>query len=57
MFSFNLILMLFMILFPSTVASAFTSDEELIDTVRWVMPIFLAGMTILAYNELARICS
>ena len=46
MFSFNLILMLFMILFPSTVASAFTSDEELIDTVRWVMPIFLAGMTI-----------
>ena len=35
-----------MILFPSTVASAFTSDEELIDTVRWVMPIFLAGMTI-----------
>ena len=40
MFSFNLILMLFMILFPSTVASAFTSDEELIDTVRWVMPIF-----------------
>ena len=46
MFSFNLILMLFMILFPSTVASAFTSDKELIDTVRWVMPIFLAGMTI-----------
>lgn len=34
MFSFNLLLMLFMILFPSTVASAFTSDERLIETVR-----------------------
>lgn len=32
MFSFNLLLMLFMILFPSTVASAFTSDERLIET-------------------------
>lgn len=46
MFSFNLILMLFMILFPSTVASAFTTDARLIDTVRRVMPIFLGGMTI-----------
>lgn len=46
MFSFNLILMLFMILFPSTVASAFTSDERLIETVRWTMPVFLGGMTI-----------
>ncbi|MEY8487250.1 MATE family efflux transporter [Parabacteroides sp. ASD2025] len=46
MFSFNLVLMLFMIFFPSTVASAFTSDENLIDTVRWVMPVFLGGMTI-----------
>ena len=45
MFSFNLLLMLFMILFPSTVASAFTSDERLIETVRW-MPVFLGGMTI-----------
>ena len=36
MFSFNLILMLFMILFPSTVASAFTSDERLIETVRFL---------------------
>ena len=41
MFSFNLILMLLMILFPSTVASAFTSDEKLIETVRWTMPIFV----------------
>ena len=46
MFSFNLVLMLFMIFFPSIVASAFTSDENLIDTVRWVMPVFLGGMTI-----------
>ena len=46
MFSFNLLLMLFMILFPSTVASAFTSDEYLIETVRWTMPVFLGGMTI-----------
>ena len=38
--------MLFMILFPSTVASAFTSDERLIETVRWTMPVFLGGMTI-----------
>ena len=35
-----------MILFPSTVASAFTSDERLIETVRWAMPVFLGGMTI-----------
>lgn len=35
-----------MILFPSTVASAFTSDEKLIETVRWTMPVFLGGMTI-----------
>ena len=46
MFSFNLVLMLFMIVFPSTVAMAFTDDPELIDTVRWTMPVFLAGMTI-----------
>ena len=46
MFSFNLILMLFMILFPSTGASAFTCDARLIETVRWTMPVFLGGMTI-----------
>ena len=46
MFLFNLVLMLFMILFPSVIASAFTSDERLIDTVRWTMPVFLGGMTI-----------
>ena len=46
MFSFNLLLISFMILFPSLVASAFTNDETLIETVRQVMPIFLGGMTI-----------
>lgn len=46
MFSFNFILMLLMICFPSVVASAFTDDEILIGTVRCVMPVFLAGMTI-----------
>lgn len=51
MFSFNLFLMLFMILFPSTVASAFTSDEYLIGTVHWAMPVFLGGMTILGLQR------
>lgn len=46
MFSFNFLLISFMILFPSLVASAFTNDETLIETVRQVMPIFLGGMTI-----------
>ncbi|MDE6215533.1 MATE family efflux transporter [Bacteroides sp.] len=46
MFSFNLLLMLCMILFPSVIASAFTNDARLIDTVCRTMPLFLAGMTI-----------
>lgn len=46
MFSFNFVLMLLMICFPSVVASAFTDDEVLIGMVRCVMPVFLAGMTI-----------
>ena len=46
MFSFNFVLMLLMICFPSVVASAFTDDEVLIGTVSCVMPVFLAGMTI-----------
>lgn len=46
MFSFNFVLMLLMICFPSVVASAFTDDEVLIGTVGCVMPVFLAGMTI-----------
>lgn len=46
MFSFNFVLMLLMILFPSVVASVFSSDELLIETVSDVLPVFLAGMTI-----------
>lgn len=46
MFLFNFILILLMILFPFVIASAFTSDEKLIETVVRVMPVFLAGMTI-----------
>lgn len=46
MFSFNLLLTLAMILFPRTVASAFTADARLVETVGQMMPIFLAGMTI-----------
>lgn len=46
MFTFNFILFLLMILFPSVVASVFTSDEKLIETVTQMMPVFLAGMTI-----------
>ena len=46
MFSFNMLLMLFMILFPDIIASAFTSDRQLTDTVDGMMPLFLAGITI-----------
>ena len=46
MFSFNLLLMLLMILFPTIVASAFTSDEKLIETLRWTNPVIMGGMTI-----------
>ena len=46
MFSFNLIVVLLMILFPSVVASIFSDDPELISVVSGAMPLFLAGMTI-----------
>lgn len=46
MFSFNFLLILSMILFPSVIASAFTTDRKLIDVVCRMMPVFLAGMTI-----------
>ena len=46
MFSFNFLLILVMILFPSVIASAFTTDRKLIDVVCRMMPVFLAGMTI-----------
>ena len=35
-----------MMLFPATIARAFTSDAELIETVSWTMPLFLGGMSI-----------
>ena len=44
--SFNLALILVMMLFPATIARAFTSDAALIETVSWTMPIFLGGMSI-----------
>ena len=46
MFSFNLLLVLLMIAFPRFIASAFTTDPQLIETVGRVMPLFLVGMTI-----------
>ena len=46
MFTFNVLLVLFMILFPGLVASAFTSDGKLIAAVEQTQPVFLAGMTI-----------
>ena len=46
MFSFNFILILLMISFPGIVASAFTNDILLIQTVENYMPLFLFGMTI-----------
>lgn len=46
MFSFNAVVMLTMISFPAAAASMFTSDQELIDTVSQMMPVFLSGMTI-----------
>ena len=46
MFGFNFLLILFMILCPHLVASVFTDDEVLIETVSRVMPLFLAGMSI-----------
>lgn len=46
MFSFNLLVVAAMMIFPETVASAFTDDPELIDAVGRYMPLFLAGMSI-----------
>lgn len=46
MFSFNLVMILFMLLFPHMVVAAFTDDARLIRTVEHVMPIFLSGMSI-----------
>ena len=46
MFTFNLVGMLFMILFPSLIGRMITDDMSVVATVRQYMPIFLAGMTI-----------
>ncbi len=46
MFFFNLLLVLFMILFPEVVAGVFTDDARLIAVVGDSMPLFLSGMTI-----------
>ena len=46
MFTFNFVVILLMILFPSAIASLFTNDAELINTVDKYMPLFLTGMTI-----------
>lgn len=46
MAGFNLLVIMFMIIFPNIVASAFTSDTALIELTDKVMPIFFIGMTI-----------
>ena len=46
MFTFNLILMVLMILFPEKVATMFSDDPDLIAVVEKKMPLFLLGMTI-----------
>lgn len=46
MASFNLIVVVLMMIFPSVVASIFTNDKELIGVVSKILPVFIAGMTI-----------
>ena len=46
MFTFNLVLILLMIMFPGVVSKVFTDDAKLTDTVCSMMPVFLFGMTI-----------
>ncbi len=45
-FTFNLAMTMWMVFCPRQIASVFTSDTELIDTVAQVMPYFMAGMSI-----------
>ena len=45
-FAFNLVGILFMILFPGLIAGTFTDDAGVIEIARQYMPIFLMGMTI-----------
>ena len=51
MFSCNFALILLMILFPSAIARLFTDDAALIGVVAKVMPVFLAGMSILGLQR------
>lgn len=46
MFSFNALVMAAMVCAPGVVASMFTSDPQLIGTVKKMMPLFLSGMII-----------
>lgn len=46
MFSFNALVMAAMVCAPGVVASMFTSDPQLIGTVKEMMPLFLSGMII-----------
>lgn len=46
MFSFNAVVMAAMVCAPGVVASMFTSDPQLIGTVKEMMPLFLSGMII-----------
>lgn len=46
MFSFNALVMTAMVCAPGVVASMFTSDPQLIGTVKEMMPLFLSGMII-----------
>ena len=45
-FSYNFLLVLWMVLCPVRFASCFTSDPELLGTVARVMPFFMSGMAI-----------
>ena len=53
--SFNFCGVLFMILFPGLVASAFTKDTALIGIVKQSMPIFLLGMLIFGLQRVRQV--
>ena len=46
MFGFNLVGMIFMIIFPGLIGRMFTDDAAVVQIVKQYMPVFLAGMTI-----------
>jgi len=55
-FSFCLLMSTTFILFPGTVSGFFTSDEELIEICRHMLPIFIAGMTIFGLQSGCQTC-